>query len=179
MKHRYLVPLACLSLLVGCGAVNVTVKPQTTFTKGATITVEADSADRLGVHEKLGRLLSERGFEMVSGAVTREKVQLQSEADAGAAAKSTTTHGDAAAAFVGESRSQQSPDKGTEVKPSYILRFRYHAYHDVFYWSFTSLNATIANSTTGEVVASVDFSGDRSVDGVLEDFANKLALSAR
>jgi len=177
--HYWFVPLACLCLLVGCGTVNVVMKPQTTFTKNSTITVVVQSADQLGVQGKLEHLLLERGFEIVSEAVAQEKVKLQSEADSGIAAKSATTHSETAAAVVGKSRSEQSLSKVIEVKSSYILRFRYHAYYDVFYWAFTSFNATIVNLATGEVVASVNFSGDRSVDSVLEEFANKLALSAK
>lgn len=177
--HYWFVIFACLSLLVGCGTVNVAMKPQTTFTKNSTVTVVVQSADQLGVQGKLEHLLLERGFEIVSEAVAQEKVKLQSEADADIAAKSTTIHDEAAAAVIGKSRSEQSLSKVTEVKSAYILRFRYHAYYDLFYWAFTSFNATVINLTAGEVVASVSFSGSRSVDSVLEEFANKLDLSAK
>ena len=157
---------------------NVIMKPQTTFTKNSTITVVMQSADQLGVQGKLEHLLLERGFEIVSEAVAQEKVKLRSESDTGIAAKSVTTPSDSAVVIMGKSRSEQSLSKVTEMKSSYILRFRYHAYYDVFYWAFTSFNATVVNLATGEVVVSVSFSGDRSVNSVLKEFTNKLALAA-
>lgn len=169
----------CLLLLTGCGTVNVAMKPQTTFTKNSTVTVVVQNSDRLGVQGKLEHLLLERGFEIISQAVAQEKLKLSSESNARIAARGVSGAGESAAAILGKNESEQSLTRVTEVKSSYILRFHYHAYYDVFYWAFTSFNATVVNLGTGEVVASVSFSGDRSVDSVLEEFANKLASSAR
>lgn len=58
-----------LFLLVGCGTVHVTMKPQTTFTKKSTITVVVQGSDPLNLQGKLEHLLLERGFEIISAAV--------------------------------------------------------------------------------------------------------------
>jgi len=179
MKKKALPLITCLLLLTGCGTVNVAMKPHTAFTKNSTITIVVQNTDQLGVQGKIEHLLLERGFEVLSEAVTQDKVKLQSESETGIAAKSMKESGESAAAVIGKSRSEQSLSRVTEIKSSYILRFRYHAYYDVFYWAFTTFNATVVNLASGEVVASVNFSGDRSVDSVLEEFANKLATMAK
>lgn len=73
--HHRFVPLVCLALLAGCGAVNVSVKPQTTFTRNSIITVVVDSSDRLQVHEKLGRLPSERSSQVNYMPIVRAGMQ--------------------------------------------------------------------------------------------------------
>lgn len=127
---------------------------------------------------KLEHLLLERGFEVVSQAVAEEKVKLQSEAEGGVLAKSQSGQGQYAGGVIGKSRSEQALSTVRELKSTYILRFKYHSYWDVFYWAFTTYNATVVDLRTGEVVASADFSGDRSANSVLKEFANKLAATA-
>jgi len=185
MEKNKLTFITCLLLITGCGKVNVVMKQHTTFTKNSTITIVVENDDKVGVQGKLEHLLLERGFEVLSEAVTLEKVKLQSESENGLAVKSKEVSGESAAAIIGKSRSEKSLSRVTEVKSSYILRFRYNAYEAhmmysmIIYWAFTTFNATVVNLDSGEVVASVNFSGDRSVDSVLEEFANKLASMAK
>jgi hypothetical protein len=171
----YLLLLIGLFFVSGCGTVNVALKPQTTFSKNSTITVVAQGTDKIGVQGKLEHLLLERGFDVVSEAVAQEKVKLQSESNTGVAAKSSNMGSGFGAAIMEKSQSDQTLSKVTEMKSAYILRFQYHSYYDVFYWSFTSFNASVVDLVSGEVVASANFSGDRSVNSVLEEFANKLS----
>lgn len=42
-------------------------------------------------------------------------------------------------------------------------------------WDRINFTATVVNVATGEVVASANFSGYKSSDAVLEEFADKLA----
>lgn len=168
-----------LPFFVACGTVSVAVKPNTTFTKQATVTVTVETNDPIGVQGKLEHLLLERGFEIVSQAVAEEKIRLQSEAEGGVLAKGGTGVGQQATGVIGKTRSEQALSRVRQLKSTYILRFRYHSYWDLFYWAFTTFNATVVDLRTGEVVASVNFSGDRSVNSVLEEFVNKLAAAAR
>lgn len=176
--HRF-VPLVCLALLAGCGAVNVSVKPQTTLTRSSIIAVVVDSSDRLHMHEQLGRLLSERGFQVNYVPVVRAVMQGQSGADSGSAEKSTTVRPRGVAEFSGDNRTSEPRENATDGKPAYTLAYGYHAYPDVFYRAFTDFPATIVKSTTDEEMASADFAGDRSVSSVLEMFADKLASLTR
>jgi len=165
-------------LLTACGTVSVAVKPNTSFSKKGTITVVVERSDPLGVQGKLEHLLLERGFEIVSQAVAEEKVKLQSESEGGLLARGSASSGDYVAGAISKSRSEQALSKVRELKSTYIIRFKYQSYWDVFYWAFTTFNATVVDLRTGEVVASVNFSGDKSANSVLEEFANKLAAAA-
>ncbi len=175
--HHRFVPLVCLALLAGCGAVNVSVKPQTTLTRNSIITLAVDSSDRLHMQEQLGRLLSERGFQVDYVPVVQ--AVMQGQPAAGGAAKSTTARLRGVAEFSGEGQMPGSLGTETDGKPTHTLAYGYHAYHDVFCWAFTDFTAAIMNSTTNEVMASADFAGDRSVGSVLEMFADKLASLTR
>jgi len=80
MKHtKQLSILLLLALLAGCaganhGAVDVAIKPETTFAKNATITVVPDGGDSLGAQGKLERLLVERGFQVIPQPVAEVSV---------------------------------------------------------------------------------------------------------
>ena len=164
--------------LTGCGTLNVFLKPHTTFSRDSTLTVVVESEDRLGIQGKLEHLLLNRGFEVVSQAVAKEKVSFESESNAAAMAKTASGSGTVTAGVIGTIKSEQSLSKVREVKSAFILRFRYHAFYDLIYWSFTSFNATIVELSSGKVVASASFSGGKSVDSVLEEFVKKLEASA-
>ncbi|MBU0568129.1 hypothetical protein KKC52_08800 [bacterium] len=178
MKKLVLLVLL-LFVLVSCGTVNVAIKPNTTFTKQGTITVVVESTDPIGVQGNLEHLLLEKGFEVVSQVVAEEKVKLQSESEGGVLAKGKSNEDQYTAVVVGKSLSEQAVSRIRELKSTYILRFKYHSYWDVFYWAFTTFNATVVDLRTGEVVASVNFSGDRSANSVLEEFINKLTATIK
>ena len=166
---------ALIILLSGCGTVNVALKPNTEFSKNSTITIIVNGHDRIGVQGSLEHLFLERGFEVVSEAVARRELKFQSESDSALLAQS----GQSKAGVISKSSSNQVLSSVKTVKSVYILRTSYNAYYDVFYWAFTSFNATVVDLSTGKVVGSVRFSGDRSVGSVLEDFANKISAAAK
>jgi len=166
---------ALIVLLTGCGTVNFALKPNTEFNKNSTITIIVNGNDRIGVQGSLEHLFLERGFEVVSEAVARRELKLESESDSTVLAQG----GQSKASVISKNTSNQVLSNVKTVKSAYILRTSYNAYYDVFYWAFTSFNATVVDLSSGKVVGSVNFSGDRSVDSVLEDFANKIASAAK
>lgn len=180
MRTRALLMISVLLLLLSaCGTVSVALKPDTSFTKKGTITVVAENQDTIGIQGKLEHLLLERGFEVVSQAVAEEKIKLQSEAESALLAKGVSNSNEYDAKVIEKSRSEQSLSRVRELKSAYILRFRCSYYYDLFYYAFRTFNATVVDLRTGKVVASANFSGDRSVNSVLKEFMDKLAATAK
>lgn len=155
-------------LIFGCaGTVNVSVKPDTSFTPKSTITVVSSGYDPLGVQGKIEHLLMSRGFEVVSEAVARDKVKYQDKIKSDAP---------------GQSEAEASLERVQEVRSTYILRFSYSYRSDIPHGNvFRNFTASVVDLNTGKVVASADFSqgdfGSRSVSSVLEEFVNKLTVS--
>jgi hypothetical protein len=149
MKHtKHLLLLLLLTWLAACaaknhGAVNVAVKPQTTFTKNSTITVIPHGEDDLGLQARLKHLLAEKGFEIVSGSDEQLLGGLE------------------------------------KPKSDYLLRFQYETDSDSDLKELKSFSGTIIEVAEGHVVASVNFSGRRSADSFVEEFADELESAMR
>jgi hypothetical protein len=154
-------------LIVGCGpSVNVTMKPNTTFTTQSSITIVGPFFDPVGVQGKLEHLFLSRGFNVVSEAVAQDRTVYQDKIDN---------------KVPGESSAQASLHNVKELRSAYALRYGYGTkfggliYGDIF----SGLSATIIDLRSGAVVGSVSYSSSpmsasRTVDSVLEEVVNKL-----
>lgn len=170
----FLTPLTVV--LAACGTVSGSVRPDSTFRKHSSLTVLVQSDDRLGTQGTMEHLLLERGFNVISAAVAQQKRESHSRTDI--SGKTAESAGDPAqTTFDAATETSRSSGNVTEVNSTHVLRFKYSAYFDVVHWSCTRLSGSVIDLADGAVVASFQFSGDRSIDSVLTSVADKLALS--
>ncbi len=156
--------LVCSVLAIsGCGTVSVTSSPDQKISRNARITVVTPASDPQNIAGELEHLLLSQGLAVTSEAVGRSQIEFSESEDV---TSSTRTSSGAVGSV-------------TRLPTELILRFSYNAYFDVFYWSFTRFNGTIVDLETGAVIASVSFTGDRSVASVLEDFAQQIGRMAQ
>lgn len=147
------------------GPVRVSVRPDTHFTTKSTITVVSSGQDPMGVQGRLENLLMSHGFEVVSEAVARDRLQYE---DVG---KSDS---------LGNSALSASVQRIKEIKAEYILKYSYSCRADFPSGTvFSSFNASVVDLASGRIVATADFSqgefGGKTITGVLEAFVHKLA----
>jgi hypothetical protein len=155
---RFFLLLVITTVLVSCGTVSVVSKPSQQISRSARIAVVSPASDPQNIAGQLEHLLLAQDFEVTSEAVGRSQIEYK-EANA-------IDHGTSmTAGTIGAVR---------RLPANLVFRFSYNAYFDVFYWSFTRFNGTVVDLENGAVVASVAFSGDRSVSSVLEDFVRQL-----
>jgi hypothetical protein len=147
------------TLMIACGTVSVVSKPNQKISRAAKITVLTPAHDPQNISGQLEHLLLEQGFEVTSEIVGRSELEYK----------------EAEASDPGSRMTAGSISQVHRLPASLVLRFSYNAYYDVFYWSFIQFNGTVVDLESGAVVASVKFSGDRSVDSVLTEFVNQLA----
>ncbi|KXS52718.1 MAG: hypothetical protein AWU57_2903 [Marinobacter sp. T13-3] len=151
--------LLCLVLVIsGCGTVSVASSPDQKISRNAKITVVTPASDPQNIAGELEHLLLSQGFAVTSEAVGRSQIEFNESEE-------VTSNTRTSSGAVGSV---------TRLPTDLIMRFSYNAYFDVFYWSFTRFNGTIIDLETGAVIASVSFTGDRSVASVLEDFAQQI-----
>ena len=63
---------------------------------------------------------------------------------------------------------------GLHSKPKYEITISAYFYWDVFYWRFKSFIAEVTDLTSGNIVITTNFSGDKSVSSVLNNFVSEL-----
>ena len=165
MKNITIIFFSAL-ILIGCGSVKVMVKPNTNFSGNSTITISA-ARDPIAVQGKLEHLFLSRGYEVVSEIVARDRIKYQDNIENKITSPNQT--------IPEKSSAEASLERVKEFKSAYVLKFKYSAYWDVFYYSFEEFSASIVDLSTGEIVTTVLFSGDRSVDSVLEELVEKIS----
>lgn len=156
---KSLIVILLLLALSSCGAVRLSVKDNAKFTKNTTVTVAAND-DQSGSVGELNQLLFEYGFNVVSYSTAKKAIQYKDEI------KGSDPN---------NSRFEAEIYSVRELNSVYAIELDYTYYYDVFYYSYRSFSARVIDLNTGQIVASANFRGDRSVSGVLEDFAEQLA----
>ncbi|MBN7796288.1 hypothetical protein [Parahaliea mediterranea] len=150
-------------IVSACGTVSVSSNPKQKISRDAKITVVAPTSDDQNITGQIEHLLLSHGFSVTSESVGRTQIEYRES----------------------EIRTEQTTSRSgsvgvvTRLPTELILRFSYNAYFDVFYWSFTRFNGTVVDLEDGKVIASVSFSGDKSVTAVLTDFTNQLGAMAQ
>ncbi|HQO58791.1 MAG TPA: hypothetical protein PLT76_08750 [Candidatus Omnitrophota bacterium] len=163
MKSQYCLLLIAVLLLAGCGTLNVYVKPGTNFNRNTTITV-IGGEDRSGTKGQIEHLLLSRGFNIVSESTARNAIKYRGSL------KGTDVINNE---YIAETYSIR------EINSVYALEMNYSYYWDVFYWAYTRFSAKVTDLNNGEVVLTAQFSGDRSVNSVLNELVNKIDAQVR
>jgi len=146
-------------LITSCGSVNVFVKPGTTFTKQTTITIVGGD-DGSNTKGQLEFLLLSKGFNIVSESTAKTAIRYKDKL------KGNDRYNNEFNAEVYSIK---------ELNSIYAMETNYTYYYDVFYYAYRNFTARIMDLNTGEIVLTVNFSGDRSISSVLDDLANQLA----
>jgi len=63
---------------------------------------------------------------------------------------------------------------GLHSQPKYEIAISGYFYYDVFYWRFKSFSAEVRDLISGKIVISTNFSGDKSITSVLNNFVSEL-----
>ena len=62
----------------------------------------------------------------------------------------------------------------TTFNSMYVLDINYSYYYDLFYYAYTNFSATITDLSTGEIIMTANFRGDKSVRSVLNELVQKM-----
>jgi hypothetical protein len=144
---------------------NVVVKPGTTFSIGDTITLmsKLGREDVAGIEGILTNQLMSHGFHVISGSTARtvyKYVQASPRAD-------STVH-----------ETNTELYRVIEVNSVYILEFSGKVYLDFLrlprHYDFNSFSVTITDITTGEIVVSGNFTGNKPVAEVCTEFVDQM-----
>jgi hypothetical protein len=150
---------------VGCaGPVNVSIRPDTSFDQNSTITIVSGGADPLNVTGQLEFLFSSKGFNVVSEAVGRDRIEYDEKI------KNSPTQQNTTGAI----------ERVKRLQSAYMLRYSYGYRPDFPNGNvFTNFTATIVDLSDGKIVASTNFSqgefGSKSVSKTLTEFVDQLA----
>jgi hypothetical protein len=159
MCFRIFFSIVCIAVMTGCGSVNVYVKPGAVLSKKSTITVTGEN-DQSGTRGTLEHLLLSKGFNIVSETTAKTAVRYKDQLQG-------------SNSYNNEFSSEVYSVK--ELNSVYALDTRYTYYYDMLYYAYRSFSAKVVDLNTGEVVLSVSFVGDRSVNSVLEDCVEQIA----
>jgi len=152
-------------VFIGCaGPVNVSIRPDTSFDQNSTITVISSGHDPLNVSGQLEFLLSSKGFDVVSEAVARDRIEYEEEVSKSPTQQNTTG----------------AVERVRRVPSAYILRYNYNYRPDFPNgYVFTNFTATIVDLSSGKIIASTNFNqgefGSKSVSKTLTEFVDQLA----
>jgi len=147
-----------LLLLSSCGTLNVHIKPGTTFTKSTTITV-IGVEDNTGTKGQIEHLLLVEGFHIVSELTAKTAIKYKDKL------KGSDDINTELSAEVYSIK---------ELNSIYALEFHYTYYWEMFYWSYRRFSAKVTDLNTGEIVLTAHFSGDRSVNSVLNELVTRI-----
>ena len=132
--------------LVSCGAVSSYAKPDFTINKEIPIIVSDIDGDEPGVQEKLEHLLLTKGFNVVSKSYLGDL----------------------------DKSSKGGMYFSVDDQKSYEIQLNFTYYYDVFYYAFKSFSARVVDRDTNKIVITANFSGDKSVTAVLNEFMIEL-----
>lgn len=146
----------------------VVVKPGTSFATGDTITImnKLDREDAAGIEGILTNQLMKHGFHVISGSSARTVYKYVKE--------STDTEDS-----VNEVNAELY--RVIELNTVYVLEFSGKVYLDFLrlprHYDFTSFSASVTDITTGEIVISGNFTGNRPVGEVCREFVDKMVAA--
>lgn len=147
-------------LINSCGSVDLFVKPGTSFNKQTTITVLGSDYDGSNTKGQLEFLLLSRGFNIVSESAAKTAIRYKDKLQGSDRFNNE---------FSAEVYSIKS------LNSIYAMQTNYTSYYDMFFYAYRNFTAKIIDLNTGEIVLTVNFSGDRAVSSVLESLANQLS----
>lgn len=163
MIKKTIYSLLFLTIMSSCGSVKLSVKPGTTFSRNATLTIAAQD-DKSGTVGELNHLLFEKGFNVISYSTAKTAVKYKDKIEGSAPVNNEF---------------EAEVYRIKELNSIYALELDYTYYYDAFYYAYRSFSARVVDLNSGEIVMSANFRGDRSVRSVLKDFTTQLAAQIK
>lgn len=128
--------------------------PNSNYTRSTPITINISNDDESGTLGELQFLLQSNGYKLMSLAAAKKSLNLDSNYDI---------------------RNFHSEITNTTTfKSMYVLDVHFTYYYDVFYYAYTNFSATITDLSTGEIILTANFRGDKSVRAVLKELVQKM-----
>lgn len=146
--------ITCMLILSSCGSMRVYTNPSSNYTRKTPITINLSHNDESGTLGELQFLLQSNGYKLMSLAAAKKSLNLDSNYD---------IHN-----FHSEITNT------TTFNSMYVLDINYSYYYDLFYYAYTNFSATITDLSTGEIIMTANFRGDKSVRSVLNELVQKM-----
>lgn len=142
---------------------NIVVKPGTPFATGDTITIvnKMVGEDAAGIEGILTNQLMAQGFHVIPGSTVKTVYRYAQES-----------------AIAQDNVNEMNAElyRVMELNSVYVLEFSGKVYLDFLrlprHYDFTNFSATIMDITTGEIVVSGNFTGNRPVEEVCSEFVD-------
>jgi hypothetical protein len=165
---RGMIVLLAAFLLAGCGSVEVTLKPDTGFTKKASITVEYGGADWGNLQPRIEQALLKVGFDVISPTVAQTRLQYQSN--------STNQLSNPASQQIPASNSFQSSSQSVvQYQSVYLLKYTDSFDESLGGMVITEFAASIIDLRTGEVVGTITEGGEYTPSILIQNISDKLS----
>jgi uncharacterized protein YceK len=172
MNKSFLFVIAIVALaLMGCGSVEVVVRPNTGFTQASSITVECDGNDWGNLQPRIEQALLKNGFDVISPAVARTKLQSESS-------QKNQLSNPESQRIPQSSSSESSTQVVREFRSVYLLRYRLdfdEGTSSPLFYRVKNFTASIIDLRTGEVVGTITQDGSLTVSELANDIGNQLS----
>ncbi len=146
--------ITCMLILSSCGSMRVYTNPSSNYTRKTPITINLSHNDESGTLGELQFLLQSNGYKLMSLAAAKKSLNLDSNYD---------IHN-----FHSEITNT------TTFNSMYVLDINYSYYYDLFHNAYTNFSATITDLSTGEIIMTATFRGNKSVRSVLNELVQKM-----
>lgn len=156
LSHAKNVTYILLTFIISsCGALNVYVNTDTTYTKDTPITIAQSKDDKTGTLGELSSLLHSNGYKLMSYAAAKKAFNLDSS-------------------FTDNRNYHSELTNTTQFRSCYILQTNYTYEWELTQCYYHSFSATITDLVSGEVVMTANFRGYNSVSSVLEQLVTEM-----
>lgn len=153
MQKATWIMLLSAIIFAGCSSLEVSLKPNAGFSSASSITVDCDQYDDANLQPRIEQALLRIGFDVISPSVAQTRLQYLSN--------SSNQLSNPSSQRIPQSSSYQSSSGFVrEYKSVYLLKFTYTYDFSLLGDAITDFSASIVDLRTGEVVGTINFSGN-------------------
>lgn len=140
-------------LMSSCGTMQVYVNQDSTYSRKNPITI-TNSSDVTGTLGELQFQLQSNGYKLMSLSAAKKALNYDSQQ--------------------GENNYHSEITNTTTFNSVYVLEMHYSYFWDSFYYAIINFSATITDLSSGEIIMTANFKGQKGVNGVVSDLVREM-----